>query len=222
MKNEFKPPKSIARYDNSYPSVTQILGVLRKPGLEMWFKNNTAEFCTAESARGIKVGRIIHGLIQDYIDGKEPTITEMSDEIQNAVKSFSMFKKAYADIQLHRAELKLTSNVHNYNGTLDAIATHNGNICIVDWKTGKVGDKETPPIYDEYITQVSAYCEAYSEVYGVKIKNAYIFVFAKDKPAFEVMELGEQDLDFHFNYIFLPALTIFNAQKQLKQKEKRQ
>ncbi len=39
-------------YDNSYSSVTQILGVLRKIGLEYWFKFNTAKFCDEESNRG--------------------------------------------------------------------------------------------------------------------------------------------------------------------------
>ena len=40
------------RYTNKYPSVTTVLGVLRKLGLEMWFKNNTAQYCDEESRKG--------------------------------------------------------------------------------------------------------------------------------------------------------------------------
>ena len=59
------------RYDNKYPSVTQILCVLRKIGLEYWFKYNTAQFCDEESKRGIEVGTQIHEAIETHIRGKK-------------------------------------------------------------------------------------------------------------------------------------------------------
>lgn len=37
-------------YQNDYPSVTQALDVLRKIGLEMWFKINTLEYINTKSA----------------------------------------------------------------------------------------------------------------------------------------------------------------------------
>jgi hypothetical protein len=220
MKNEFKPMKvkETKRYANSYPSVTQVLGVLRKVGLEMWFKKNTEEFCNAESAKGKKIGTQIHSLIQAYIDGKEPTITSEYDfEIKNAVKSFAEFKRTRPAIKLQAAEIKLVSEAYKYNGTLDALATYEDELCICDWKTGKAGENYAPPIYDEYYAQVAAYVKAYNDVYQTNIKKAFIIVFAKDKPAHNHLMLNEQMIDFHFTNIFLPALQIYNAQKQIKE-----
>ena len=45
--------KQRRQYNNDYGSVTQILNVLRKQGLENWFKYNTAQFCNEESKKGI-------------------------------------------------------------------------------------------------------------------------------------------------------------------------
>ena len=55
-------------YDNEYPSVTQIIDVMRKIGLEMWFKVNTPEFIKAESAKAKEIGTQLHEAIQSHIE----------------------------------------------------------------------------------------------------------------------------------------------------------
>ena len=140
-KNTFEPKQK--RYDNDYPSVTEVLGVLRKIGLEVWFKNNTAQFCNEESRKGKIIGNQIHKLIQDLIDGKETKLTTEYDyEVQNAVKSFAKFRAENPQIILKRAEIKLFSVKYGYNGRLDCLAI-DGVLVILDWKTGNAGEALT-------------------------------------------------------------------------------
>ena len=81
-------------YGNDYPSVTQALGILRKIGLENWFKYNTAKFCNEESNKGKLIGTQIHEAIQSHIEKEEVKVeTQYSEEVMNALNSFMLFKK---------------------------------------------------------------------------------------------------------------------------------
>jgi hypothetical protein len=203
-------------YENDFPSVTTILSVLRKIGLEMWYKYNTPAFCDEQSEKGKTIGTQIHEIIQNYIDGKPTELTtEYDAEIKTAVNSFLLFQTDNPKIKLQKSEIKMTSQL-GYNGTLDAVAEIDGRLLILDWKTGKCDKKGSPTIYEEYLPQVAAYVKAYNEMQGTDIDEAMIIVFAKDKPAYTTLTLKAADIDLAFNNIFLPALKIYNAQKEIK------
>ena len=203
-------------YDNPYPSVTQALGVLRKIGLEMWFKFNTAQFCNEESSKGKLIGKQIHQAIQDQIEAKEVKIeTEYAEEVMNALNSFMKFKKEHPEFILKKAEMVLTSEKYKYNGTMDCLGD-DGVPVIFDWKTGKCKDKTEPPIYDEYIHQVAAYVYAYNEQEQKNIKRAYILAIAKDKVGYSLQRMDEQEIVDNFNEAFLPALKIYKFQQSKK------
>ena len=204
-------------YDNDYPSVTQILGVLRKIGLEQWFLSNTREFCNAKSNKGKLIGTQIHEAIQSFIEtGTAKIETEHEEEVTNALKSFMLFRSENPDYILHKAELPLTSEEHKFNGTIDCI----GEGIMFDWKTGEAKDEDKPKIYDEWKYQVAAYVNLYNEVNGTDIQEARIVAIAKDKIAYDVYAMGKQEIDDCFNRAFLPCLTILNYQKQQKLMEK--
>lgn len=202
-------------YQNEYPSVTQILDVLRKAGLENWFKYNTPQFIKEKSEKGKLIGTQIHEAIHAYIEtGKTSVETQYADEVSNALKSFMLFRKERPDICLKNAEMPLTSEQHKYNGTLDCEALKAETPVIVDWKTGEAKDKEKPTIYDEYKYQVAAYVKLFNEVKGADIKDAVIVALAKDKVAYNIYEMGAQEIENCFNEVFIPALTILNYQKR--------
>lgn len=201
-------------YDNDYPSVTQILGILRKIGLENWFKYNTAKFCNEESRKGKEVGIQIHEAIQAHIEQDEVKIeTQYGEEVSNALKSFMLFKKEHKNIKLKKSEIAITNEEDKYNGTLDCIG-NDGEMVILDWKTGKCKEKTEPPIYDEHLYQVSAYVYAYNQQEKTNIEKAYILCIAKDKTAYNLRELNKDELLNCFNEVFLPTLKIYNYQKR--------
>jgi len=207
--------KQKRQYNNEFPSVTQVLDVLRKIGLEMWFKMNTLEFINKESSKGKLVGTQIHDAIESYITtGDIKFETEYPDEVTNALKGFMLFKKDHPEIKLHKSEMMLTSEIHKFNGTMDCLAEIDGVMVCFDWKTGQAKEKEKPDIYQEYKTQVSAYTNAYNEVNKTNINRAFVLSLAKDKIAYNLEELNEQKIHDNFNEVFLPALRILNYQKR--------
>jgi len=205
------------QYENPYPSVTEVLGVLRKIGLENWFKYNTAKFCNEESEKGKLIGTQIHEGIHSLIQtGKIKVATEYAEEVTNALKSFVEFRKTKPDIKLKNSEIQMTSELYHYNGTLDCIA-EDGSLIIMDWKTGKCKTKDKPDIYDEYKYQVAAYVYAYNEINKTNINKAIILCLAKDKVAYNDYTMEEKEIKEHFENAFLPALKIWNHQHNGKE-----
>ena len=72
-------------YDNDYPSVTTILSVLRKIGLEMWFKFNTIKFINDATAKGKLIGTQTHEAIEHYINTGEAKIETEWIAFQNEI-----------------------------------------------------------------------------------------------------------------------------------------
>ncbi len=88
-------------YDNDFPSVTTVLGVLRKIGLEMWMKYNTAKFCDEASEKGKLIGTQIHEAIENYIlKNKVVVETEYGNEVTNVLKGFMLFQREHPEIVL--------------------------------------------------------------------------------------------------------------------------
>jgi hypothetical protein len=202
-------------YENENPSVTTVLGVLRKIGLEFWFKFNTAKFCNEESEKGKLIGTQIHEGIECLINTGEIKVkTGYAEEVTNALKAFMLFRKAHPEIKLNNSEIKMVSETYHYNGTLDCVAEENGKLIILDWKTGQCKKKDKPDIYDEYKYQVSAYVKAYNETHKADINKAIILSLAKDKVAYNEYIMEEQEINDCFNEAFIPALKIWNYQNK--------
>lgn len=204
-------------YENDYPSVTQCLDQLRKIGLEWWFKVNTPAYIAEASKRGKDIGTATHNAIENYINtGSLAVDTEYPTEVTTALNSFVLFRKEHPEIKLKQSELKLTSEVYKFNGTLDLMAEIDGVLMVGDWKTGEAKDKECPTIYDEYVYQVSAYVKLYNEVNNANIGRAFIVSLAKDKVAYNIKFIEKEEIDGSFNEVFLSALKIVNYKKGVK------
>jgi hypothetical protein len=202
--------------DNGYPSVTQVLGVLRKVGLEMWYKYNTATFCDEKSNKGKLAGKQIHAAIEEYINtGVAKVETNYVEEVTNALKGFMLFRKEHPEYILKNSELQLTSEQHRVNGTLDCEASVNDEPVIFDWKTGECKKADRPAVYPEHLLQVSAYVTFFNEIKKTNIEKARILVLAKDKIAYSLYPMEKLDIDYAFNQGFLPALKNFHCQKTL-------
>lgn len=198
-------------YNNDYPSVTTILGVLRKIGLEMWFKFTPLAQINKETEEGKTIGTQIHEAIQQHIDKEKVEVkTAFAEQVSNALNGFMKFKKDHPEIKLRKAEMALTSEKYCYNGTLDCIGKIGKDLVLLDWKTGKAKSKEVPDIYDEYRYQVSAYVKAFNETQEGQVVRAFILSLAKDKIAYNFEEIAMVDIDKMFEQVFIPCLSIYN------------
>ena len=177
--------KGHREYENEYPSVTTILGVLRKIGLEFWYQQNTPKFIKDAMVKGRSVGTDTHKAIEHYILTNEAKIeTEWPNEVTNALKSFMLFRKENPELVMKLAESKLTSSLHKYNGTLDAPSPP----VLIDWKSCERKDKEELPVYDEWKYQCSAYVKLWNESYPDQLINSVkIVAIAKDCVAYRII-----------------------------------
>lgn len=207
-------------YQNDYPSVTQVLDILRKISLENWFKFNTPQFIKDKSDKGKLIGSQIHEAIHTYIEtGKTKIETEYPDEVTFALKSFMLFRNEHPEIALKNAEMALTSEKYHYNGTLDCEAERNSVPILLDWKTGEAKEKDKPAIYDEYKYQVSAYDNLFEEIKQIKPMADIIIALAKDKVTYNLYEMTRQETEEYFNEIFLSALRILNCQRRYRKEQ---
>ncbi len=206
--------KAHRQYENDFPSVTQCLDVLRKHGLEHWFKVNTLEFISQASSKGKAIGTATHEAIERYIlTGEAKIETEWPDEVTNALKSFILFRKENPELKLTLSEHPLTSLIYKYNGTLDAPCPP----ILYDWKTSEKKDKDKPPIYDEAKTQCSAYINLWNENNPDNpINTAYIVAIAKDTVAYNMYKMEATEAAERFVEIFLSTLKIINYQNRGK------
>jgi RecB family exonuclease len=206
------------KYENDFPSVTQILSVIEKPALKYWYINNTKEFIDEELRKAKDVGSQIHELIEKYIKGETPEIsTQYYEETKNAALSFLEFKKAYPTLNFLETEVSLTHSAAHYNGTIDAIAKDSdGNTVLLDWKTGKCKDEIAPPFYETMLLQVSAYMALLCDDRGNN-KDAYALVISlgKDKVGYNVMKIPYVQLYLFFN-VFIKALELYSGLRCVK------
>ena len=210
-------PRVHRDYENDYPSVTTALSELRKIGLEFWYRYNTPQFIADAMKSGKEAGTDTHHAIEHFIETGELKVeTKYPEEVSNALHSFVMFRRDFPNIILGASELKMTSEIYKYNGTMDITATIDNVPVIGDWKTSTAKKEEKPVIYDEYMTQVSAYRHLYKEVHGIDVNTAFIVALAKDKVAYNYRIIEKEELDDNFNEVFLPALKICQFKRRKK------
>lgn len=201
-------------YENDYPSVTTILGCLRKIGLENWFKYNTIKFINAATLKGKTIGTQTHEAIENYINtGTAKVSSEYPDEVIFALKSFMLFRKEHPEFNMKSSETKLTSGKYKYNGTLDAPEPPN----LFDWKTGEAKKEDHPVIYDEWKYQAASYVKLWNENNSENlITKAHIIAIAKDKIAYGICTMELEEIEECFNEVFLSCLKITNYQRRKK------
>jgi len=182
-----------------FPSVTEIITVLDKPALRIWFGREVFRAVVADPtirekealAAPYKVsddaksrGSTIHSIVaawvhsQTYIDG-------IQEKYQGYAKAFYRWiEDNHIAIQEH--ERTVHSRKFGYAGTLDMLVVLNGTgrKLVVDVKTGK-------DIYPEAFLQLSAYRQALKEE-GLEVDGVAVLLL-QDDGGYK-FEVNEQDL----------------------------
>lgn len=186
---------------DKYPSVTEILSIIAKPGLINWFKNKTKEEIAIVSEKSLNIGSTVHKIINDLdtktsleIDVKYP------EEVKSCISNYWHWKEKN-NITVINSELKMLNRMSGYKGTLDKIANKKNKIILIDWKTSKA-------IYPEYILQCIAYKYLYEFNFITEISECWIIRLDKTLPIFEPYLIKENPNKL-FD-VFLNALELYN------------
>ena len=217
-----------------YPSVTSILGVFAKPGLENWKikqaiaaagktprqENESTEYWTqrvmdaafAQVEAAADLGTDIHGAL-DLAIGGEPYDPKFAPYILPVAEWVNK-----TGITFTARELVLVNKAEGYAGRVDALFTFGKRgLGIIDWKTRKTkpGEKVTP--YDGQGMQLAAYAAAhYGPAALPKVLAANVFISSTEPGR---LEICKHDNLVELYETFLHACAIWRALKRYDPRE---
>ena len=184
-----------------------------KGALMYWANKQGREGKTMQEAYDTATvpGTIAHLLIECYLKGTDPDLTQYRqediDKGQAAFRNFEQWTQQFKFDPMH-VEPNLISEKYGYGGTPDVIAEVKGQLCIVDWKTGK--------IYEDLFLQLVAYRILYEETHWGEIEGYHVLRIPRN----------EDIPSFHHSYwerlpdcaeeAFMAALTLNRCQPELK------
>jgi hypothetical protein len=210
-----KTAKAHQRYrvnDKVVPSVTAILGLLNKPALVKWANNLGLQGIDSNKYvdEAAKIGSLVHDRIDKYLTGGEVDLNDYSpNQVSQSNIGFAKFMEWYEknDVEVIATEEQLTSEVHEYGGTLDCYANVNGVPTLLDFKTGKA-------IYEEYFVQLIAYVNMLMEQ-GRQVEQVVLLRIGRSEDeGFETRTIQVDSLWKHWD-IFLALLKVYKLKKEI-------
>jgi genome maintenance exonuclease 1 len=157
--------------DGIFPSVTTVVGWEKRLFFESWRINNKKE-----SERVCERGTNLHGLIENYILGKEVNLKNLDYKTQDL---FYLIKPTVDEIdEVFALETPLWSKKLGLAGRVDCIGTHQGKLKVIDFK-GSTRPKDSRDIQN-YFLQATAYCLMWQDRTGQQIKDFSIFIASEE------------------------------------------
>lgn len=172
--------------ENSYPSITSILGSFPKPGLIEWRKRVGEEEANRISTKSATKGTAFHSIIENYLSNKE---IESNNNL--ALEGFYSVQDYLDRINnIHFLECPLYSHKLKVAGRSDSIAEFDEKLSIIDFKTSRKPKKEE--WIEDYFIQCCFYTTAYFELTGIKIKQIVIIMAVEEnKPQLFIKEVKD-------------------------------
>jgi hypothetical protein len=191
------------------PSVTQITGMLGKSFLYGWYGKYGNRLCMKKLKLSGVIGDLYHIEADNIVNGvKHDPGTRRLRGMCVSFEKWVIENQFKPEVQ----EFDVTSKVHRYAGTLDAIGTlgNDKELVILDWKS-------SAGIYPEMAYQLAAYAAAYEEQQGIKLNKGWIIQVDK-KPPYSLHTKMWDNLDQKFE-CFLGLLKVYNDLHPVKEKK---
>lgn len=182
----------------SWPSVSEVIGLLDKPFLARWrgkIGNEAADKIAKESAA---VGTEVHQLIEEVLKYGTASSCGSSERVQKCFKAWFDWWNSQTYIP-NAMEVKVISKKKKFHGTFDALLESNDISIVVDWKISKSDD------HFRYL-QLAGYAYAYYEMTKVKINEGLIVRINPD-----TLKVKETSVANLWNYVplFLALRKLF-------------
>lgn len=196
------------------PSVTTILHDMRIPGLEKWAWECGVAGLKYEEVRdqAADIGRLAHYLIMCHLREETPDTASYSPDnlkqAESCLLQYLEWEKSH-DVKPILIEQPLVSERYRYGGTIDLLAEVDGELVLIDYKTGKA-------IYDNYFYQVAAYQRLLNEA-GYKPSGLKILRMNREFNDFE--ERTRRSLVLEFD-IFKNYIDIYQKKAMIRKGEK--
>jgi len=203
-----------AKKHGLYPSVTTLLGLFAKPGLQRWKEDQVlriafsnppkldesyeeyANRCLVMHEKPVEeaasFGTKIHDAIESYWKGEH-----IPDELLGYIQPALNWKQEN-QLTFIEFEKMLVNLQHGFAGTVDIVGKGSDNqMFIVDWKTRKTKKGQKVTAYDFQIHQIAAYAATYwgeDNVLNHRVHGANAFISSTEEGRFEVIRYSPEDL----------------------------
>ena len=203
-----------AKKHGLFPSVTTLLGLFAKPGLERWKQDQLlriaydnpaqdgesyeryANRCLVEHEKPVEeaadFGTKVHDAIEAYFTGQH-----IPDELLEYIQPALDWKQEHS-LNFIEFEKMLVNTNHGFAGTVDIVGQGvEGSKFILDWKTRKTKPKVKVTSYDFQIHQIAAYAATYwgeDQVDACQVHGANAFLSSSEPGRFEVIKYSPEEI----------------------------
>jgi len=186
------------------PRVTNICNMINKPGLYFWYGKYGTKRCKAISQRSMRFGSLFHRLAELRMNGERVNIKQYQKPMRGCYRGFIKWRKQRAFGHLE-TEVILHNQKYGYAGTSDLVATIDGKVGIVDWKTSS-------DMYLEHLLQVSAYMVSFKEMTGVTPDFGGVLIVRKNGTY--LYRQFSWKIAERLHHYFLAALALWKMQNK--------
>jgi len=184
-------------------------GVYQRRLTRLW-KNNVTELIKTSRQEPNRFrdeagdyGSRAHRAIQFV--GNGGSLEDVEEDVIGSVLAYQEWYRQ-AGIEVVHQEIMVWHPTHKYAGTIDAVGFKNGNMVVVDWKTGS-------GLYPESALQVSAYAAALSQITSHPVSECWVVRFPRDNQGEPGYFEQKQVADWYetFKSGFLPSLALWHT-----------
>ena len=178
---------------NVYPSITSILALQEKPGLDEWKEKvgkKEADKIMKESA---DLGTKVHSLCESYLYNEKLKCDDME-----AIDVFNRLRFVLGNINnIYCLEAPLHSDILRVAGTVDCVAEYNGVLSVIDFKTSRKPKREE--WIEDYFIQAFFYSAAFFEMTGALPEQIVILIAVRDSFEVQVFKKPLQEMDIYID-----------------------
>lgn len=168
-------------WEEGYYSVTTILDVRHKAKLWEWKLRVGWDEANRRMLDSQDKGKVIHKALET-INQDESLMIDLDPAVLPYCEGYMRWYEKFEPDVIAREEY-LVSHRHKYAGTADLICTIDGQLWIVDFKTGSKSI--------DHGLQLAAYRQAYKEMTGKTAKTACLYLTDKTKRGWSWKEYKE-------------------------------
>lgn len=152
---------------NIYPSMTTVLGDLKKDVIIKWRERVGEEEANRISTQAARRGTAVHHMCEDYINN----LPYLNRRMPHEIELFNSIKPILDERinNVHCQELAMWSEHLGVAGRVDCIAEFDGKLSIIDFKTSSKPKRED--WIDNYFMQEAGYAIMYEERTGIPVSQ---------------------------------------------------
>ena len=161
--------------NESYPSITTVLGAQSKQGILEWKKRVGEDVANHISNQAATRGTAVHNMVEDHLNNVNV------DEVEKYKKQFlprMMFNVLKPELtkinNIRLQEAAMYSSDYTVAGRVDCIGEYDGVLSVIDFKTST--KEKSEDWIENYFIQGSAYSQMYKEHFGEEVPQIVILI----------------------------------------------